>query len=553
MKKIILFLAISFFASWVYGQGQMDAFKLSGTDLSGSARGIAMGGAFGALGGDITGVSQNPAGIGVYRSSEVVGSLGLASVNTETNTLGNKVNDSKFNFSLDNFAYIAYMPLTGSVKAFNLGFSYNRLKNFGRNYHSVGNGLTSSLTDYMADYTTLPKKGGYPYPDNLSSYDTNGNFDTWPYEPQQNLPWISVLGYNGGLINDNGERYISPLIGPQATREYGDLQNVDRIYSVSERGHIDSYDFTMGANISDILYLGLNFSVTDLRYSLRSRHTEEFERGENFDGGGGGGFDLDNSLETSGSGFQVTAGALFRPIDELRIGVAYHSPTWYNLTDSYFAQVNYEGWYMDDNGEWVWPNNGLTANTPGNASADYKLRTPDRWVMSMAGVLGTKVILSVDYEYSDYSRMNLGTQYGLFDFGYAQQNDFISQDFKGASTLKAGLEYKVTPQVALRAGYTWMQNPLEASFKSGGVEVLPNETVTAYTLDGDANYYSIGAGYRFTPNFYMDFAFSFKQQTNELYTYSPIWDDNGAPLVESVSAKLKNNTNRGILTLGYKF
>jgi len=536
MKKIILLFAVSFIAVWVYGQGEMDAFKLSNTDLSGTARGVAMGGAFGALGGDITGVSQNPAGIGVYRSSEVVGSLDLASANTETNTLGtNKVNDSKLNFSLDNFAYIAYMPLTGSVKAFNFGFSYNRLKNFGRNYHSVGNGLTSSLTDYIADYTTRENNPDYK---DLSSFD-NG------------FPWISVLGYQGGLISDNGERSISPLIGPQTTREDGDLQTVDRTYSVAERGHIDTYDFTMGANISDILYLGLNFSIADLRYSLRSRHTEEFEQGDNFDGGGGGGFDLDNSLETSGSGFQVTVGAIFRPIDELRIGVAYHSPTWYNLNDSYFARVNYEGWYIDDNGAWTW--NNLTANTPGNATTDYRLRTPDRWIMSMAGVFGSKVILSVDYEYSDYSKMNLGTSDGLFDSGYADQNDFISQDFKGASTLKAGLEYKVTPQVSLRAGYSWMQSPLETSFKAGNVEVWPIGTVTAYTLDGDTNYYSIGAGYRFTPNFSMDFAFSYRQQTNQLYTYSPMWDDGGAKIVDSVPSELKNNSYRGMITLGYRF
>lgn len=545
MKKIILLFAISFIAGWVYGQGEMDAFKLSNTDLSGTARGVAMGGAFGALGGDITGVSQNPAGIGIYRSSEVVGSLDLASVGTETNTLGTKGNDSKFNFSLDNFAYISYMPLTGSVKAFNFGFSYNRLKNFGRNYHAVGNGLASSLTDYIAQYTTR---------EDNPNYNDLGSFGNWP-------PWISVLGYQGGLISDNGLIYgddngrsISPLFGPQTTREGGDLQTVDRTYSVAERGHIDSYDFTMGANISDILYLGLNFSITDLRYSLNSRHTEEFERGNNFDGGGGGGFDLDNSLETSGSGFQVTIGAIYRPIDQLRIGVAYHSPTWYNLNDSYFAQVNYEGWYIDDNtnkGAWVWDN--LTANTPTNAVQDYRLRTPDRWVMSMAGILGTKVILSVDYEYSDYSKMNLGTSDGLFDRGFADQNDSISQHFRGVSTLKAGLEYRVTPQFALRAGYSWMQSPLETSFKAGNVEVLPIGTVTAYTLDGDANYYSIGAGYRFTPNFSMDFAFSYKQQTNQLYTYSPMWDNGGAKIVDPVSSELKNNSYKGMVTLGYRF
>jgi len=534
MKKIILLFAISFIAIQIYGQGQMDALKYSGTDLSGSARGVAMGGAFGALGGDITGIAQNPAGIGVYRSSEILGTLSLSSVNTET-TSSSIVKDNRSNFNFSNIAYVGYMPLVGDVSAVNFGFSYNRLKNFGRNYNSRGNGLTSSLTDYIAEYTT--RNANVP----AEKFEENNAYSLFP--------WISVLGYNGGLINDNGDRYISSLMGPQATREDGTLQTVDRIYSVSERGHIDSYDFTMGTNISDIVYLGLTLSFTDMRYNLNSRHTEEFERGNEFKGGG---FDFDNSLETSGAGYQVSIGAIFRPIDELRLGIAYHSPTWYNLTDSYSAGVNYEGWLLDPNNfEWDWDN--ISANTPRNSFTEYRLTTPDRWVMSIAGVIGSRAIISLDYEYSDYSKIRLRDGNNGFNNEYRTQNEYISQDFVGASTLKAGLEYRVTPQLSLRAGYAWMQSPLEKSFKAGLQEVLPSGTVTAYTLDGDINYYSAGIGYRFTPNFYMDFAFSVRQQTSELYTYSPIWNDMNELVVSSDPAGLKNNTYTGLLTLGYRF
>jgi len=534
MKKIILVSAISFIASWVYGQGEMDAFKLSNNDLLGSARGIAMGGAFGALGGDVTGVAQNPAGIGVYRSSEIVGTLDFSSVNTESNTLGSIAKDSKFNFNFDNITYIGYTPLTGDVKSLNFGFAYNRLKNFGRNYQATGNKLQSSLTDYIANYTTRKV--------NVSAEELNAN------DSYKDFPWLSVLGYQGGLINDDGYNYISPLTGPQATREDGVLQTVDRIYSVSELGHIDTYDFTMGANILDVLYLGLTLSITDMRYNLNSRHTEEFERGEHFEGGG---FDLDNVLETSGSGYKVSVGAIYRPIDELRIGVAYHSPTWYSLNDYYFARTDYEGWLLDDS-EWVWT--GLRANTPENATADYRLNTPDRWVLSVAGVLGKTAILSLDYEYSDYSGMKLEDAYvGGFNSSFREQNKFISEDFTGASTLKVGFEYRVTPQLALRAGYTWMQSPLKESFKAGKTEVFPVGTISAYTLDGDVNYFSYGIGYRFTPTFYMDLAFSFKTQTNQLYTYSPVYNDNGVLEINPFASELKNNTTKGLLTFGYKF
>jgi len=521
MKKIILFFAISCIASWVYGQGEMDAFRLSGSDLSGSARGVAMGGAFGALGGDITGIAQNPAGIGVYRSSEMVTTLSFASVNTETKTLGRIEKDSKFNFDFSNFAYIAYVPLSDDVKAFNFGFTYNRLKNFNRNYLAKGNKLTSSLTDYIANFTT---KYANVDPDDLYSYD-KGQYDSWPYEPEQNLPWISVLGYNGGLIMDDGEVYISPL---------EPFETVDRTFSVSEQGYIDTYDFTMGANILDKLYLGLTLSLTEMRYGLYSCYTEEFALG--------GGYDLYNSLNTEGAGCRISVGAIYRPTAEFRIGLAYHSQTWYNLIDCYYAQTERD---YDTND----PRIPLKTHTPYDAAPDYRFTTPDRWVVSLAGILGKKAILSLDYEYSDYSKMKLKSTNGLYTPYYQDQNDDISKDFTGASSLKLGMEYKVTPQLALRAGYAWMQSPLEKSFKASGEVFLPHDrTITAYTLDGDINYFSYGAGYRFTPNFYMDLAFSFKTQTNQLYAYS------GEALgVASVPSAFKNNSVRGLLTLGYKF
>jgi len=525
MKKIILLFAISFIANWTYGQGQMDALKLSGTDLSGSARGVAMGGAFGALGGDITGLMQNPAGIGVYRSSEVVMSLSLGSVNTQTNTLGTVAEDSKFNRNLDNLAYMGYMPLTGDVKSFHFGISYNRLKNFSRNYQAVGNGLGSSLTDYIAKFTNLTiidpnDSHPHPLPDELRY--NNGD-----------VSWLSVLGFQGGLIQYDPEMevYVSPLF---------DGEKVDRIYTASERGHIDSYDFTMGTNILDMLYLGLTFSFTDIRYNLNSVYSENFEFG-----GPKAGFDLENSLRTEGGGYQVSLGAIYRPIDELRFGLAYHSPTWYNLTDIYRAQT--EIGYGLDNGDWF----NKKANTP-TESFDYTLRTPDRWVMSVAGVLGGKALLSLDYEYTDYSKVRLGDN-STFNDGFRKQNEFISHDFIGASTVKAGFEYRVTPQFALRAGYAWAQSPLEKSFKAGNYEVLPVGTTTAYILDGDANYYSFGAGYRFTPEFYIDFAMLFRNQKSQLYTYSPIVADDGSKILESIPADLKTNSVKGMVTLGYRF
>jgi len=114
-KSIIVFCSVLMCSiSLAFSQGEVEALKLSGSDLSGTARGMAMGGAFGALGGDLTGISINPAGIGVYRSSEVVGTLGLAQEKSEVGS----VTRNKTQFAFDNIGFVGYFPLRSDAIPF---------------------------------------------------------------------------------------------------------------------------------------------------------------------------------------------------------------------------------------------------------------------------------------------------------------------------------------------------------------------------------------------------------------------------------------------------
>ena len=530
---------MSFIASiHTYGQGEMDAFMLSRNDQMGTARGIAMGGAFGALGGEITGVAQNPAGIGVYRSSELVTTLGFMSNNIETNTAGFKSPESKFKFAFDNVGYVGYTPLSDNVfKSFNFGFSYNRLKNFDRNYTMSGKDIRSSLSDYMAAISN----GIHEY--DLGIVDDNTEYYN-PYR-EKGLPWLGILGYNVYNRNDGFNGIINNVPGKEDQYESiwpKDDYIVENYLNVSERGHIESYDFTIGTSVQNKLYLGATFSITDIKHRISSLYTEDFVPVVS---GATTGFDLDNWSETTGSGYQLSIGAIFKPHDILRLGLAYHSPTWYNIQNSRSGNLiaDLPGW----NHSWE----GHAPDDNDIAVTDYKLNTPDRWVASVAAILGTKAIVSIDYEYTDFGKMKLKDMDG---FGYAGDNDFIKEDFKGASTLKAGIEYRVTPQLSVRAGYSWAQSPLEKDFKDGKREVAIgiNSTIPHFTLEGDASTFSYGLGYRFTPQFYMDVAFSFKSQTDELYAFSPVWED-GVEIVSVTPSKFKNDTYKGLLTLGYKF
>jgi len=533
MKRNLLFIIALFFCTLSYGQGEIDAYRYSNNDLSGTARGQAMGGAFGALGGDVTGVAVNPAGIGVYRSSEALANMSLTSPVISGNT--NQQSYTKFQF--DNLSYISYYPLVkGSMLSLNFGFNYSRIKNFNQTYTASSPKMNSSLTDYMA----LLTKG-------ISSSAWTGNTDD--YYRNANIPWLSALAWDGYLITepDANNNYSSILTRDPAHPELN--ETVRPALKVSEKGRVEAYDFTVGSNIADKFYWGATFSITDMWYLMNSSYDEQFSKDGSFKHDDGS-FRLENYLETKGSGIQIKAGVIFKPVEALRIGVAYHSPTWYTLTDYYWAGLTPNLSPRGIQGA------GYTETPYPSSSTDYRVRTPGSWTVSLAGVLGTKAIISLDYELKDYSAMNLKDSQGA---DYTDTNDFMSNDYKNTSMLRAGLEFRFTPQFSGRVGYAWAQSPYQskvnafgANFNTGDVTVTAG-TVPNYTLAGDVSYLTAGVGFKFTPQFYADFALVLRSQTDDLYYFTPIIDKTQTEKFDSYAGAFTNKTLKGLITLGYKF
>ena len=504
-----------------YAQGEMDAFNLSYNDLKGTARSVGMGGAFGALGGDISGIAINPAGIGSYKSSEIVTTLNLSNANAKTSINGNTTKDSKFKANFDNLGFVGVFPIDSDVAPYiNFGFTYNRLKSFDRKISMNGYEASSSLADYIANRVNGYKEGqGIPE----SSLYTNASPFTKDSEH-----WLGALGYQGYLIDPivkGGNKYrssISQLGNP----------SLDNHLHIREKGYIDSYDFNVGTTFSDIFSLGVTVSVTDIRYTLYSSYTEEWYSGSDYQGG----YDFNNYLRTEGSGWQVKAGFILKPVKELRIGAAYHSPTWYNLTDYYSASIGSD---LFGNDVYIDSFEEVGATT----YSDYKFRTPDKWVFSLAGIIGKYAVISADYELTNYKNMHLKDDYGT---PFSNENTYIKRDFKNSSTVRIGAEIRATPQLSFRAGYMWQQSPVKKSLvngsKDGSYTAATAGTVTHYSLVGDANYITYGLGYEFSPSLYADIAFVMKSRKDDLYSYG------GSDRIE-----LKNNTFSGLLTIGYRF
>lgn len=506
MKRIFFtIVTLLTFIYSAYSQSHTDLLKLSRYDLRGTSRSIGMGGAFGALGGDISGVAINPAGIGVYRSSEFVGTLSFQNHRTNTELNAGATEKSKFTFDLDNFGVIGVVPIDSDIaSSINFGFYYNKLKTFNRKYKVSGKGYDNSLSDIMAQRAN---SSGSPV-----------NADNWDGD------WLGIAGLDGALIFDDNGIYKSIL---------GTGDKINNRLDVLEKGYINSYDFTAGTTFSDIFSFGLTLSVTDIYHKLSSAYSENFPAGNN------DGFDLLSYQKTEGTGFQVKTGIIIKPVDEIRIGVSYHSPTWYDMTTFSLADLHSS-------------KVSNVVETPEHKE-DYEIKTPDKWTFSLAGIIGKAAIISLDYELTNYkSNMkfrNVGYQ-SYFD----DQNSYIKGDLRNASSIRVGAEVRFTPRVSGRVGYAWVQSPYNDNLKTfQTIDLSSIATTPHYVIDGDTHYITYGLGYRITPKFTIDAAFIMKSQKDDLFTFPKYYNQDNELEINNQHAKLKNNVFGGQITLGYRF
>ncbi len=531
----------------LFAQGSMNAYNYSRTDIKGTARYMGMGGAFGALGGDISTLSQNPAGIGVYRSNEIVTTLGIAGISAETKTSVN-VNNNLTKFVFDNVGIIGTFN-TGKdlgIVSYNFGFAYNRRNSYDQTYRVQYSNLRSSVTNYIADKSFGIRENDLAGADVQSgdAYDING------------LPWLSILGYESLLIspqeNPEGVYYedsYEGLFGAKATGS-GSLY-------VRERGRTNEYTFNFGGNVSNVVYFGIGLGIMDLDYEMISSHDEnlfntsgfvpkkeiieEPDKYEIYDYPiTASNFSLWNRLKTEGTGVNVKLGLIARVTDYWRLGLAFHTPTYYSMSDYYMASVDNAYTYVNTNVNETFSERDVTDSPEGRY--DYSLVTPWKFMASTAFIIGKKGIVSFDYEYTAYDKMSLSETDGL---EMNDVNDDISSYFKAGHTFRVGGEYRITSQLSARLGYANQLSPMKVST---GDELNIAGMAPHYTLDRGTQYYTCGLGYRFGI-FYADMAYIHKNAKSDVLAFSPIPSTGLTSEVATLHAK----NNSFILTLGFKF
>ena len=502
MKKIIYTLTTLLFSTGIFAQDLVDALRYSDYKINGTARSTAMGNAFGALGGDFSVLSTNPAGLGLYRSGELVFTSNFSKSNAEASYIGSTASDSKYNFSLNNIGYVAtYQPNNNgesSLVSISFGVGYNKLNNFNKNMLAQGYNSTQSMIDNIASSSNgILKEDLY---DENHPYDY---YDLWDTK----MAWETYLidledGYNNQYIPHG--LYTGDLVNQRKT--------------TTQRGYINEYLFSLAANFNHRVYVGATLGIHDVNYEESSIYYEfnansAFATNEAYMDN----FSYYQNLNTAGTGFNIKLGAIFKPTDNIRLGIAIHSPTFYSLNDKY----NYKIASQTENGF-------LEEESP-HGEYDYHLETPLRAIFSAAYVIGKKGLVSIDYEVVDYSTAKLRDGGGNYQF--TNENNDINEAYKSVGNLHIGGEYRLTNNFSLRAGYE--------NYPSAFNKNAFNTT----QLNSDADYSSVSAGLGIKQgNFYIDMAYKhdISKEYNTLYSGSDF-------------AKFDTTRDNLIMTLGFKF
>lgn len=538
MKKQLFAAAVMALPTLMFAQTALDAFNISQPDFRGTARFMSMGGAFTALGGDISTLNQNPGGIGVYRSNEIGVTLDLNFAGSKSLTQGYQETRNKTHFNCNSFGYIGAV-YTGSdiMPYFNWGASYSRSASFDRAYKGKIGSLNGSWSNYVASYTN-----GIP------SEDLTGNNNFNPYIDGYE-PWTSILAYNSYIINPIGNLYKGLWDENGGSAGHGTFDVVDK-------GYVDEYSINFGGNFDNVVFWGLGFGITDVEYRSSVYYTEDFDRAliptfyENGDykepGNGSGGFGLDSWKHISGTGFNFKFGLIVKPINELRIGLAVHTPTYYNLKQEGWAAIDYG--YSSGAEGYVETNDGYTDYF------EWKLRSPWRLMGGISGVIGKRAIISADYEYRPMQKMNVRDSYSN---EYTDVNGDINNYYKAVSILRLGAEYRLNPNWSVRAGYQLQTSPSTDVALDGRTMVYTSgpddtETTPSFSFDRATHYISCGLGYRYK-NFYVDAAYVNKHRESTWQAYTNWNLSSPSEAKFAPTSKITASDNQIVISAGFKF
>ena len=479
----LLFLAVSQLS---LGQNESDALRFSRNDIHGTARYNALGGAFNALGGDAAGSLKNPAGLGVYRDNEFSLSATYTEHFAEVVYYGNKTQTGQSKFNIGSFSITGVQNLNQAGKWRNtaISFGINRVYDFHDKYYAEAKNVNTSILD---DYTQEINNIGVDWQDLESNY---------PFD-------LYLLWYNLLLENVPGQ-----------TNQYYNASGtlpIDQAYELETNGAKRETYFNFGSNYNDKLYLGVGAILSNTRFDRTTTYSEKNDPGDTttfIDE-----FSQTYYEEINGRGYSINIGAIYRPIDPLRIGLSFKSPELQNFT--------YE---LESDNITIEEGEAFDVISPVVLEYRYRVSSPFQSSLGIAYTFKKLGLISIEADYIDMRMMSMRGRSTSDPF--TNENKAIENLLQPVLNVRSGLEYRVTPNISARAGYAHFGNPYKDKVGS----------------DASFQIYSVGAGYRLDQYFF-DLSYQYRSNSDQFSLYDP-------NLVEAVS--VESIDHRITLTFGLK-
>ncbi|MDI6045927.1 OmpP1/FadL family transporter [Flavobacterium yafengii] len=497
MKKYIFLLALGFTASVAQSQEISDAMRYAQDNLNGTARFRAMSGAFGALGGDLSSINVNPAGSAVFTNNQMALTLSNFDTKNKSNYFGSTASEKNNSFDLNQAGAVFVFNnrnTNSNWKKISLGVNYENITNFDNGIFSAGTNPNNSIGDYFLSYANNSNNGA-PVPQEFVNTNPGESISdlysflgsNLPNNQYPNLNGFAAqqafLGYQGFIIDavdetNNNSPYTSNV--PAG----GNYYQENSVYSTGYNGKLS---FNAATSYNDKLYIGLNLNshFTDFHKSSTFYEDNNAPLTNDYTVTR---LSFENDLYTYGTGFSFQLGAIAKVSDEIRLGLAYESSTWYKLNDELSQRlvVVSSATNADDTNDVVNPQ-------VVNIYEPYKLQTPSKLTGSFAYVFGKSGLISVDYAIKDYSNTKFKPENDPY---FNDLNRDMNSILDTTGELRIGAEYKIEA-LSLRAGYRYEQSPYKNSITIG-----------------DLTGYSAGLGYSFGST-KVDLAYSYAKRNSQ--------------------------------------
>lgn len=561
MRRVLLYCIATTVATIIclptQAQTTDELFRTSNQQYTlSTARSAAMGGAFTSLGADPVSMILNPAGLAMYSQSEASITPSLMFNKTSTNT----TNGTYSHNTTENNTKLALTNLVTTLKFGNfvLGVGYNRVADskseikydgpFKEN-GSIGQLYANQLSGITDVDISAPKdniyRAFYSFPPTI---------------------WDAITAYQSGLVN--------------ADKNYNNRYNMNGLFSAGDTQRpgtrirnkhvLDESNISGAYNLHDKLYFGVTLGV---QTGNIDQSYEYYEIADNANNGSLDQMTLRKGHSISTLGFNMKVGVTARPAPWVRIGVAYHSPTWNTYDENSYSNMTTFLFNVERAGY---------ADSPQLVS-DYNARTPSRLNAGVSFTIAKRIIVSADYERVWYGNMKYNTT--LNEYGMRLQNNSniienlpntgdytnplnrnialntqIEENYKAANNFRLGVEAHVWNGIFLRAGVNYQGSPYNDNILSiNSADALKDFGVTS-TKDlrkyGEQIAYSGGIGYR-RAKWGIDITYLHHQShmlPSKSYYYNSLDNLGNKNTIQSeLTSLVKNELGQLMMTFSFRF